>query len=401
MRIPFFSLARQWKNLKPSLELAIKHILEQQQFIGGPTITLFEKKLAQFVGASHAITCNSGTDALWLALKTLDLEAHSLVLTTPFSFIASSSEIVAHGGIPVFIDIDKDTYNICPKQLKKWLETHVVMNGKIATHKKTGLPVVGIVAVNVFGQTADYAELHKIAQEWNLWTVEDAAQSIGAKYLDQQSGTLGTISCFSFYPTKNLGACGDGGALTTNNPELAERLYRLRNHGRKSHYHYAEHGINSRLDCVQATILQEKLKVLPELTQRRRHIAACYSQQLAHVPFIQIPKDTTGSHVFHQYSVKVVDVSGTIYRDTLIQHLSHHQIDTRIFYPQGLYQIDFLVKDQRFATTCPVTEMVTKTIISLPIWPELTDEEVMYICDCIKCMPIAQTKEKISQVRYS
>jgi dTDP-4-amino-4,6-dideoxygalactose transaminase len=382
--ITFFSLARQVKNLEPKIKSAIDSVLASQQFIGGTFVTQFEEKMAKHLGVKHVISCNSGTDALWIAVKALGTQPDSIVLTTPFSFIASSSEIAAHRAHPVFIDIDPKTMNICPNNLRNWLQKNAeVKNGK-TVHKKTGQSIEGIVSVDIFGQCADYDPIKQIANEWNLWIIEDTAQSIGAEYKGQNAGTIGTVGCFSFYPTKNLGAYGDAGCCVTNDSELAEKILRLRNHGRKSHYNYEELGINSRLDAMQAAILNVKLDYINEWNNRRIEIAAMYEKGLANISFLKLPKAILGKHVYHQYSVQVVDPSGTITRDILEKYLAENGVQTRIFYPQSLNQIPFLNTKKEIFEECPVSEKLTHTILCLPIWPEMENSEVQYVIDTIK-----------------
>jgi dTDP-4-amino-4,6-dideoxygalactose transaminase len=239
--IPFFSIKRQWINFKSDFLPDLDRLLESNQYIGGPYIEKFEKQFALYIESLHSISCNSGTDALWLALKALEIRPSSIVLTTPFSFIASSSEIVAHLAQPVFIDVD-ESYNICPKKIENWLKSNAKIQNNKAFHKQTGRPIEGIVTVDLFGQCANYPRIKSIAKEWGLWIIEDACQAIGSHIKNKKAGMFGDISCFSLYPTKNLGVCGDGGVLTTNDEELSGKLFQLRNHGRKNHYEYEGYG---------------------------------------------------------------------------------------------------------------------------------------------------------------
>ncbi len=381
--IPAFSLSRQVSNMRPQLVAALEKVLDSQSFIGGHYIETIEKQLAEYLGVKHVIACNSGTDALWMALHALELPQNGIVLTTPFSFIASSSEIVALGAHPVFIDIEQETFNINPELLEQWLIANAeIVDGK-AIHKATGFPIVGIVPVDLFGQPANYQALNVIAQTWNLWIVEDCAQAIGAEYNGQKAGTLGTIGAFSFYPTKNLGAFGDGGCCATNDPILAERLLQLRNHGRKTAYEYLGTGINSRLDAMQAVILSEKLPHLDAANARRRAIAERYNTALRTVPFVKVPEQKTGIHVYHQYSLIVEDE----YRSILEKHLADHGIQTRIFYPQTLPDIAFLRTHAALTTACPIADHTVQNVLALPMWPELTDEEVDFVIQTVKSMP--------------
>jgi dTDP-4-amino-4,6-dideoxygalactose transaminase len=386
-KIPFFSLKRQWEKISPDLTPKLLSLYESALFIGGPYIERFESDFAKYVGTPYAIACNSGTDALWLSLKAINLEPKSIVLTTPFSFIASSSEIVSHNAYPVFIDVD-ESYNISPKKIETWLKLNAKKINNSSFHSKTGAKISAILTVDLFGQLANYEEITAIAKEWNLKIIEDACQAVGASHNGKKAGTFGDIACFSFYPTKNLGAFGDGGVLTTSDPVLAETLLMLRNHGRKSHYNYECKGINSRLDAIQALVVTEKLKLLDSFNERRREIAKIYNSKLKDVPFINLPQEKFGRHVYHQYSITLNN------RDILIQHLLNKGIGTNIYYPETLNEISFLRPQPEFQTDTPIAQKFPKTILSLPIWPELTNSEIEYICDCIKSAPLSVTNAK-------
>lgn len=386
--VAFFSLDRHVKNMHQELTKALQDVLESQQFVGGKFVEGLEKAMQQYLNSNHVISCNSGTDALWLALKALNIQKNDIVLTTPFSFIASSSEIVAHEAHPVFIDIDRETFNICPVALKTWLTEHAEIKQGVTVEKKTGKPVVGMIVVDIFGQCAHYAEIKEIAAQWNLWIIEDTAQALGASYNNQQAGTLGTIGCFSFYPTKNLGAFGDAGCCCTNDPVLAETLLRLRNHGRKTHYDYVETGINSRLDGMQAALLTVKLPHLDTWNTRRAEIAERYNKAFAQHPLIKIPRPAIGKHVYHQYSLQLATPE---LRNELEAYLTAQGIGTRVFYPKSLQDIDFLNTDAKLATSCPIARNLTQTVLALPVWPELTDAEVACVIDAVLNAPMLQT----------
>ncbi len=398
LSIPAFSLSRQITHNKTALLNALEEVLDQQAFIGGHFVTRFEEELATYLGSTYAIGCNSGTDALWMALHALRIPKNGIVLTTPFSFIASSSEIASHGAHPVFIDIEHDTFNINPQLLAAWLEKNAYFEGKTAIHKATGFPVVGIVPVDLFGQCADYRMLHDIAETWNLWIIEDTAQAIGATYGEKKAGTLGSIGAFSFYPTKNLGAFGDAGACVTDDPILAERLLQVRHHGRKAGYDYQELGINSRLDAFQAVALSQRLPLLDGFNDRRRAIAQQYAEAFSALNNLQLPREIIGRHVYHQYTLLVRDASGKSLRNELEQYLTSVGIHTRIFYPQSLQSIPFLNTHPALATACPVATMATESCLSLPMWPEMTDEEVQAVCAAVQqffMQPILETHAQV------
>lgn len=384
--IPFFSLHRQWLHLKPRLQKAITQVCETQQFIGGPFVETFEKELANYLNIKHVIACNSGTDALWLALKALDITQEALVLTTPFSFIASCSEIIAHKAAPVFIDLDEETYTLSPQKLQAWLSLHAISKEGRTLHAATNRPITGIIAVNLFGQCADYAALQKIASNWNLWLIEDAAQSLGTSLHEKKAGTFGDIACFSFYPTKNLGACGDAGAVVTDNPILAQKIRLLQNHGRATNYSYMSYityGINSRMDALQAAILTEKLQLLDTYNNKRRIIAERYREKLGHVKEITLPKVKHGIHTYHQFVITLPHIQCPRLRDLLRSYLTNHGIGSNIFYPRPLHHIDYIAAHSPLKTSCPIAERFSHTIVALPIWPELHEEEIDYICNHI------------------
>lgn len=383
LTIPFFSLERQTKKIQPLIMQAMQEVVESQQFIGGPFVDAFEKKCAAHLDVNHVVACNSGTDALWIALKALGVQEHTIVLTTAFSFIASSSEIAAHRGHPVFIDVDPVTYAIDPEKIEIWLARHAVMKDGQTVHRATGFPVKGIVAVDLFGHSADYDRINQVAKDWNLWVVADCAQSIGTEFKGAKAGTWGTVSTFSFYPTKNLGALGDGGCCSTNDPELAARILQLRNHGRHTHYDYIELGINSRLDALQAAVLNVKLDFVDGYNNRRRQIAQRYNEQLADCTWLQLPRECYGKHTYHQYTVQICDKTGLVTRQNLEQQLVSRGIQTRVFYPKALTDIPFLSTNQALINACPIAERLTKTILALPVWPELEDSEVDYICQVL------------------
>lgn len=375
MAIPFFSLTPQWQKIKSSLMPKIEALLDSQHCIGGEALASFEKDFANYTGAQYALSCSSGTAALWLALKALDLQKHEIVLTTPFSFIASSSEIYAHGAHPAFIDIDERTMNISPAAMTTWLEKNTHVENKRTIHTLTGKPVVGMVVVNIFGQCADYAKLRALAEEYNLWIVEDAAQSVGAPYGEHSSGTLGDIACFSFYPTKNLGAAGDAGMVTTNSELLAQKIARLKNHGRLTHYNYEGYGVNARMDALQAVVVHEKLQHLPSLLARRRAIAHRYTAAFKDLPGITPPAEQE-HHTFHQYTLFVEPSAAGLTRDDLRSALTEREIGSCIFYPKLLSEITYLQTEHRLYTDCPTARRVCASMLSLPIWPELSDAQV-------------------------
>lgn len=382
--IPFFSLQRQIALLEKEINSTVQTVVSSQQFIGGRFVETFEKELALYTGANYAIGCNSGTDALFMALSVLNVRAQSLIISTPFSFIASSSEAKRLNADIVFIDIEPESFNINPILLAEWLTKETIVIEQKTIHKKTGRPVEGIVTVDLFGQCANYDAIRLIANEYHLWILEDACQSIGSSFNETKAGILGDIGTFSFYPTKNLGACGDAGAVLTNNPFYAEKLKQMRNHGRATHYNYESLGINSRLDGMQAALLSLKLPHLESYNARRRAIAQQYTTHFTGLNLIKTPVDLFGSHVYHQYSLRLRDQDGQSLQTEFIAFLKENGIETRVFYPQPLDEIWFIAAQQPFATTCPEARKASQDVVALPIWPELTDEEVQKICHTVE-----------------
>ncbi len=388
--VPFFSLHEQTQRIKGPVMAAFENLLNTQNFVGGPSVAAFEKDLAAYLDVKHVISCNSGTDALWLAVRSMETKSNDIVLTTPFSFIASASELIPHGAHPVFIDVHPKTFAIDPNKIIDWLSKKTHRDGVRTIHTKTGFPVVGMIPVHIFGQCADMTALTAIAQEWNLWMIEDTAQAIGAHFNGKQAGTMSGIGTFSFYPTKNLGAFGDAGCCVTNDDELAETLVRYRNHGRKSHYHYESYGLNSRLDAVQAEVLRIKLKYVDEYNEKRRSIAYCYDQAFEKLPFLQIPAATTGIHTYHQYCIVIKDAAGTT-RDEVSAHLESQGIGTRVFYPQSLHEISYLRTHPGLTTQTPISDSLTRTILALPVWPEMSNEQVAHVISSLVSMPLKKT----------
>ena len=315
----FLDLKKQYKLIKKDIDTATKRVLNSGNFVGGGEVEKLEKEIAKFCGVKYAIGVNSGTDALFLSLKALGIGAGDEVITTPFTFIATAEVIANLGAKPVFVDIDPATFNIDPQKIEEYLEKKLkTRNYKLKTKPKV------IIPVHLFGQMADMDEIMKIARKYKLYVIEDAAQAFGAEYGSANSpqvkkkaglsagalakaGSIGDVGCFSFFPSKNLGAYGDGGMTVTNNKKIAEKIRLLRNHGSSSKDKYLNLilGTNSRLDAVQAVILRVKLKYLRKWNKRRQEIAQYYNQGLGSVDEIIIPETLPNrNHTFHQYTIK-------------------------------------------------------------------------------------------------
>jgi dTDP-4-amino-4,6-dideoxygalactose transaminase len=357
MHIPFVDLKAQYETLKDEVADAIQGVLDSAQFIGGEAVASFERDFAAYCQVRYARGVASGTDALHLALRALGVGHGDEVITTAHTFIATAAAIVATGAKPVFVDIDPDTYTIDPRMIERALTSRTR----------------AVVPVHLFGQPADMGPIKDIARRRDLYVVEDAAQAHGAEYQGVRTGALGDVACFSFYPGKNLGAYGDGGAVTTNSVTIAERIERLRDHGRTTHYSHAEIGFNSRLDALQAAVLQIKLRRLDEWNNNRRRAAEWYSSELAgsgiKTPFVR--KGST--HVYHLY------VIATNERDAMRNKLDEAGVATGIHYPLPLHlQPAFAYLGYRRGDF-PCCEAMAARSLSLPMFPELARDHARRI----------------------
>ena len=357
MQVPFLNLAAQYASLKNELLPAVEKVLSGAHYILGPNVAAFEQEIAAFTGAKCGIGVNSGSDALTLALRALDIGPGDEVITTPFTYIAPAESIHQMGAKIVFADIDPRTFILDPREVAR----------RITPRTKA------IIPVHLFGQAAPMNELRALAEGQGIPLVEDCAQAIGATYHGKPVGGIGRIGCFSFYPTKNLGADGDGGMVVTNDEALAKKLRMLRVHGIERRYFHDLHGFNSRLDEIQAAILRVKLPHLNRWNARRAEIAARYSATFHGLP-VELPVTAPGNqHIFHVYAL-LADR-----RDELQQFLTEHGVPTLIYYPQPLHR-------QKVYADCgwregdfPVAEAVSRRILPLPMYPELTDEQVDYV----------------------
>lgn len=362
--VPMVDLAVQYRQIKEEIDGAIADVLAGTRFILGPEVHALEDELADYLGVGHALSCASGTDALHLALHGAGIGAGDEVITTPFTFLATAEAIRYCGAIPVFVDIDPVTFNIDPEAVEA------------AVTDRTW----AILPVHLFGQPANMPALESIAERHGLVLIEDCAQSFGADIGGRQTGTFGLAGCFSFFPSKNLGCYGDGGLVTTSDPSLHERLYALRNHGRRwGEYYHEEVGYNSRLDELQAAVLRVKLSRIDEFNRQRRRVAERYSQLLGDTGLVLPREDGVGRHVYHQYTVLVPDQE----RDEIIAALKQHEIASAVYYPTPLH------RQPAFEGVChhgelPVTEQVAGSCLSLPIFPEMTDEQIQRVAEVIR-----------------
>ena len=352
--IPAFELKTQYQALSGDLEQAVAEVLRGGSYILGPRVRELEARIAARVGVAHGVGVGNGTDALHLALRALQLGPGDEVITTPFTFVATTEAIGIVGATPVFADIHLATFNLDPASV----EAAVTQRTK------------AILPVHLYGQPAQMDALRAIAKRHGLAIVEDAAQAIGASYKGTQVGALGDLACFSFFPTKNLGCAGDGGMVTTNDDSLFDRVEMLRRHGGKVKYHHSELGLNSRLDELQAAVLLVKEAHLDTWTDARRALAARYNELLADVDGVVTPTEIEGVHaVYHQYTIRVED------RDAVQQRLKDAGVGTAIYYPLPLYRQEVHAGLGYTPGQFPQSEEAARTALSLPMFPELSRDQ--------------------------
>lgn len=357
--IPMVDLTAQYPLVRDAIESGLHQALDEAKFIMGPNVGALEAETAEYLGADHAIGVASGTDALHLALRGAGVNPGDEVITTPFSFIATAEAICYIGSKPVFVDIDSSTFNLDPDAVEA------------AITERTR----AIIPVHLFGQPADMPRLQAIADRYSLQIVEDCAQSFGADINGQMTGTIGVTGAFSFFPSKNLGGYGDGGLVTTNDESIADQVRMLRNHGSERRYYHDRIGYNSRLDELQAVILRAKLPHIDTFNQKRREVAALYSEGLSQLPEITVPhEDGIGKHVYHQYTLLCSDHRQ---REHLMHALSEQDIASAIYYPVPLHQqAAFANESGKADGVLPVAESIAKRCFSLPIYPELPAADI-------------------------
>ena len=368
--VPMVDLREQYLALKDGIDARLADVLERTHFIMGENVGAFEREAADYLGAAHAIGCANGTDALHLAMLALGLGPGDEVVTTPFTFIATAEAIAYVGATPVFVDIDPLTYNLDVARVEAALTPRTK----------------AIVPVHLFGMPCDMPALAALAEAHGLAVIEDCAQSFGATVDGRQSGTLGDIGCFSFFPSKNLGAFGDGGMVTTDDDALAEKLRVLRAHGSAVRYHHSVIGYNSRLDEMQAAILREKLPHIDRFNAERRRVAARYDERLADLPLRRPPLAMPAGRghvdavtpVFHQYTLL------SDRRERIMDALKAANIASAIYYPIPLHRQEAIAAHLAYETSCPIAEQYSERCFSLPVYPELDDRTVDRIADVVR-----------------
>jgi dTDP-4-amino-4,6-dideoxygalactose transaminase len=364
MNVPLLDLRAQFQTIRGEVMAAVERVFESQQFILGPEVEAFERDAAEYCGAKHAIGCGSGSDALLLALTALGVGPDDEVVTVAFTFFATASSITRLGARAVFVDVSPDDFNIDPDLIER----------AITPRTKAILPV------HLFGQCAEMDAINKIAERYNLPVIEDAAQGIGAEYHKKRAGVMGAVGCFSFFPSKNLGAAGEGGLMTTNDDHLAEKLRLLRVHGMQPKYYHQVVGINSRLDAVQAAVLGVKLKYLDQWSDARRRNAEHYDRLLAEAGIEEVTAPAVRQnrrHIFNQYTIRCSR------RDDLMDFLKRRGVGSEIYYPAPLHLQQCFAYLGYKPGDLPATERASSECLSLPIYPELTEEMRRYVVDQI------------------
>ena len=359
-------LQKQYLKIKDEIDAAVLKVIESTQFIGGPEVSAFKEELATYLNIDHVIPCANGTDALTIAMMALDLQPGDEVIVPSFTYVATAEVIGLLKLTPVMVDVDPDTFNVTPE----------IVEAAITSKTKA------IVPVHLFGQSAPMKEIMDIANTHQLFVIEDNAQAIGADYLgfpkSRKTGTVGHIGCTSFFPSKNLGCYGDGGAICTGDDAIASKLAMVANHGQVKRYYHDYIGMNSRLDAIQAAILRIKLSHLDAYCAARKNAADLYDEHFKSIPEIEIPARTSySSHVFHQYTLKVPAKD----RNDLIDYLGGLGIPAMIYYPVPLYKQKAYAPYWEEGKTLPVTEDLCDRVISLPIHTELDEDVVGYISE--------------------
>ena len=373
MIVPLLDLKKQYQPMKEEIQKKLEEIIESQYFILGPNVTKLEEEIAKYCSTSHSVGVSSGTDALIISLMAADIKAGDLVLTTPYTFFATAGSIARVGAIPVFADIDPETYNISPESIK------AIIN---KMDKEQLLKLKAIIPVHLYGQCAQMEPILDIAKEHNLIVIEDAAQAIGAEYKGKRAGSMGDYGCFSFFPSKNLGAFGDGGIVTVNSKELYDKLIMLRMHGSQPKYYHKLIGGNFRLDAIQAAVVSIKLKYLDNWSKKRQENSTQYRELFKTAgleDIITTPAEKENRHIYNQFVISIKEK-----RDELHKYLIEKNIGTDIYYPVCLHLQDCFAYLNHKKGDFPEAEFAADHTLALPIFPELTNEQLEYVVSTIK-----------------
>ncbi len=373
MQVPLLDLKSQYQSIKHDVMKVTNEIFESQHFIMGPHVVRLEQEIAAYCGVKHAVGVSSGTDALLIALMAAEIGKGDIVITTPYTFFATVGSIMRVGARPIFVDINPDTFNIDTEKLAKLFHD---MDTEKRTHIK------GILPVHLYGRCADMDPIIAVAQKYNIVVIEDAAQAIGAEYKGKRAGTIGDLGCFSFFPSKNLGAFGDGGIVTANSDDLNNKLSILRSHGAQPKYYHKTIGGNFRLDALQAAIVSIKLKHLDIWTQARQENAVRYNtlfQDADLGEWVVLPVVTENRHIYNQYVIRL-----KIKRNQLRQFLKEEGIGSEIYYPLPLHLQECFADLDYQQGDFPVAEQAALQTLAIPIYPELTSEQQDYVVAKIK-----------------
>jgi dTDP-4-amino-4,6-dideoxygalactose transaminase len=385
-KIPFLDLVPLHQEMEAELVPVFQQVLRTAGFVGGPLVQEFEREFAKFCDAAYCVGVASGTDAVRFALMAAGVQPGDVVLTVPHTFIATTEAITQAGGRPDFVDIDERTYSMDPAKLRDYIEQQCYLDRETGKpyHRKWRAPVTAVVPVHIYGQCADMDAIFELARRYNLIVVEDACQAHGAEYFSakdkrwKKAGSMGHVGAFSFYPGKNLGACGEAGAVTTNSEEMARKMRMLRDHGQAKKYYHDVEGYNGRLDSLQAGILGAKLRHLAEWNEKRREAARRYDELFAGIRGVVTPFRPEWSRpVYHLYVVRVRD------REGLIKQLAEEGIDTGIHYPIPLHLQKAYQSFGYNRGDFHVTEEVAMEIVSLPMYPELRAEQQQRVVDAV------------------
>lgn len=364
MQVPLLDLKAQYASIRAELEKAVAEVFESQHFILGPKVEQCEKAVASYSRCSHAVGVSSGSDALLACLMAENIGPGDEVITTPYTFFATAGAIARLGGTPVFVDIDPITFNVNPSQIQ----------AKVTSRTRAIMPV------HLYGQMADMDPIMSLAEKNGLIVIEDAAQAIGAEYKGRRAGSIGHYGCFSFFPSKNLGAAGDGGMIVTNDAQRAEKLKCLRGHGSKPKYHHKMVGGNFRLDAIQASVVSAKLPHLDQWTAARQRNAKMYDQLFSElrVREIDLPRVVTDRHIFNQYVIRVSR------RNALQAALQKQGIGTEVYYPVPMHLQECFAYLGHATGTFPESERAAKETLALPIYPELSETQLRYVVECVQ-----------------
>jgi dTDP-4-amino-4,6-dideoxygalactose transaminase len=381
MKIPFMDLKRQYVNIKKDIDSALQDTIERCAFVAGERVKQFEDNFAQYCGVKNAVGISCGTSALYVALRQLGISEGDIVVTTPFTFIATVEAITMCRATPVFVDIDRDSYTMAIDELRSYIDTQCEWNdsAQVLKDRKRNKQVKGIMPVHLYGQMAAMDEIMEIAAQYRLLVIEDAAQAHGATFKGKRAGTIGHAGCFSFYPSKNLGAYGQGGAIVTSDDALAKKLRMFIDHGQNERYYHKFEGWNFKMDGFQAAVLDVKLAHLDEWNTARRDHAHRYDKQLDGVRRITLPQECPGRmHVYHLYVVHAKE------RHALQTHLDDAGVGYSTHYPISLHMQDAFRYLGYNKGDFPNAELAAEGVLSLPMFPELTDVEIDRVCDVIK-----------------